>query len=78
MTRAMQADAEAIIWGVRHAQGVVWFDSEAQARQEMQTMVASDARRHSGSRGKVRLLSRYIGTVETVENPYAQPSERES
>lgn len=72
MSRAMQKDAEAIIWGVRHSQGVNWHDSESAARREMAEMVTADARRQAQARGKVRLLSRYIGQVEEVENPYEQ------
>lgn len=70
MSRAMQKYGEAIIWGVQHSQGINWCDSETQARQQMAQMVASDARRQAEARGKVRLLSRYVGAVEVVENPY--------
>jgi hypothetical protein len=70
MSRAMQKDAESIIWGIRHSQGVNWVDSEAEARRQMAEMVAYDTRRQLQARGKVRLLCRYIGAVEEVENPY--------
>lgn len=58
------------MWGVAHAQGIRWCSNERAARQDMEDMVKSDARRQSDARGKVRLVRREVGPVEVIENPY--------
>lgn len=68
--RLTQMDEPATLWGVRHAQGIRWCNSETQARKYMADMAARDAHRQRCAQGKVRLVRREIGPVIEVENPY--------
>lgn len=72
--RLTQMDEPATLWGVRHAQGIRWCNSQVEARKEMVAMAAMDARRQPSAQGKVRLVRREIGPVIEVENPYEAQS----
>lgn len=68
--RLTQMDGPTTLWGVRHAQGIRWCNSEVEARIGLAEMVAMDPRRQLGARGRVRLVRRELGPVIEVENPY--------
>lgn len=74
MSRPLQKDEAATLWGVLHSQGIRWCDSEIQARRDMANMAAGDVRRQRQARYKVRLVSREIGPLIEVENPYVERS----
>lgn len=71
MSRKLLADEGAVLWGVRHAQGIRWCDSEAEARQGVADSVRTDTSRQYSARGKIRLVRRTLGPIEVIENPYA-------
>lgn len=72
MTRALQLDGEGVLWGVKHSQGIRWCGDEAEARTFMEASVRQDKSRHWEARGKVRLVSRTIGPLTVVLNPYEE------
>lgn len=70
MTRALRNDEAAVMWGYRHSQGIRWCDSEEEARRLMADSVKGDDRIQHAYRGRVRLVSRTLGPIVEVENPY--------
>lgn len=71
--RVLRDENASTLWGVKHSQGIRWCNSEREARESMLEMKARDPHRQAVARGRVRLVSRDIGPLVFVENPYVDP-----